>query len=157
MKKILSVLSLVLAIIMVLCSGVVFAEETTDATAQTLEVPQIPADIQAILDNLTESEGLEFESNGDGTCTITGIGTCTDEILVIPAKSPAGDTVTLIAEYAFQECEEFKYVVLANSTVTVDEYAFQSCELETLIVSDSEIEISDRALRIAKILFLFTS
>ena len=39
------------------------------------------------------SEGLEYTSNGDGTCYVSGIGTCTDTILYIPPTSPSGDTV----------------------------------------------------------------
>lgn len=31
---------------------------------------------QAAVTDLKPSEGLEFESNGDGTCAIVGIGTC---------------------------------------------------------------------------------
>lgn len=42
------------------------------------------------------SEGLEFFSNGDGTCSFIGRGTCTDANIIIPAKSPDGDTVTKI-------------------------------------------------------------
>lgn len=40
------------------------------------------------------SEGLEFQSNGDGTCTFVGRGTCTDAEIILPQKSPAGDTLT---------------------------------------------------------------
>lgn len=46
--------------------------------------------------NLQESTGFMFESNGDGTCTLAKIGDCTDSDIVIPEKSLAGDTVTMI-------------------------------------------------------------
>lgn len=39
---------------------------------------------------LKPSEGLNFESNGDGTCTLIGIGICKDSDVVIPAESPEG-------------------------------------------------------------------
>ena len=52
-------------------------------------------------EDVTYSEGLEFTSNGDGTCSVSGIGTCTDTEIVIPPVSPSGDTVTGIGEYAF--------------------------------------------------------
>ena len=52
-------------------------------------------------EDVTYSEGLEFTSNGDGTCYVSGIGTCTDTEIVIPPVSPSGDTVTGIGEYAF--------------------------------------------------------
>ena len=49
------------------------------------------------------SEGLYFRSNGDGTCALAGLGSCTSSLVVIPPKSPAGDTVTEILAYAFAD------------------------------------------------------
>ena len=48
----------------------------------------------------TYSEGLRFRSNGDGTCALAGIGSCTSSCILIPPTSPAGDTVTEILPYA---------------------------------------------------------
>ncbi|MBO5327280.1 MAG: hypothetical protein J6A84_04075 [Clostridia bacterium] len=42
------------------------------------------------------SEGLYFRSNGDGTCALAGMGSCTAACVLIPPQSPAGDTVTEI-------------------------------------------------------------
>ena len=47
------------------------------------------------------SEGLAFRSNGDGTCAVSGIGSCTDTCILIPPQSPAGDLVTEVLPYAF--------------------------------------------------------
>lgn len=44
----------------------------------------------------TYSTGLTFRSNGDGTCAVSGVGSCTAACILIPPKSPAGDTVTEI-------------------------------------------------------------
>lgn len=49
------------------------------------------------------SEGLKFRSNGDGTCALAGMGSCTASCVLIPPKSPAGDTVTEILPYAFRD------------------------------------------------------
>lgn len=49
------------------------------------------------------SEGLKFRSNGDGTCALAGIGSCTSSCLLIPPTSPAGDTVTEILPYALKD------------------------------------------------------
>ena len=49
----------------------------------------------------TYSEGLYFRSNGDGTCALAGMGSCTAACVLIPPQSPAGDTVTEILPYAF--------------------------------------------------------
>lgn len=63
--------------------------------------------------SLPESTGLSFKSNGDGTCSVTGIGTCTDTDLVIPEKSPDEDIVTSIGSKAFHRDENG-----ANSNIT---------------------------------------
>ena len=46
------------------------------------------------------SEGLRFRSNGDGTCALAGIGSCTSTCVLVPPKSPQGDVVTEILPYA---------------------------------------------------------
>ncbi len=51
----------------------------------------------------TYSEGLRFRSNGDGTCALAGLGTCTSSLILIPPTSPAGDTVTEILPYALKD------------------------------------------------------
>lgn len=80
---------------------------------------------QTVAADLKPSEGFEFESNGDGTCTITGIGTCTDEDIVIPLESPAGETVTLIEKYALHSLENVNSITLVNYTYEIDDNAFQ--------------------------------
>lgn len=87
---------------------------------------------QMVTTALEPSDGLEFESNGDGTCAIVGIGTCTDKDLVIPEKSPAGDIVILIGEYAFYSLEDVESVTLVNANYEVDKNAFQYGEFATL-------------------------
>ena len=47
------------------------------------------------------SDGLYYRSNGDGTCAVAGLGSCTSAVVVIPPCSPAGDRVTEILPYAF--------------------------------------------------------
>lgn len=95
--------------------------------------------------NLPESQGFEFESNGDGTCTLMKIGDCTDSDIVIPEKSPAGDTVTLIAEYAFYGAEDIKSIVIAGKTMELDAKAFQSCETEKIVITGCDLMVGENA------------
>lgn len=46
--------------------------------------------------NTSPSKGLEFTSLGNGTCYVSGIGTCTDIDVIVPSVSPDGDTVVTI-------------------------------------------------------------
>ena len=74
------------------------------------------------------SEGLEFVSNGNGTCYVAGIGTCTDVDLFIPPKSPDNDRVVLIGKYAFYNLDTLQSVVVGNNVESVDSNAFDDCD-----------------------------
>lgn len=95
--------------------------------------------------NLQESTGFMFESNGDGTCTLTKIGDCTDSDIVIPEKSPAGDTITMIAEYAFYGAEDINSIVIAGKTMELDTKAFQSCEAKKIVITGCDLQVGENA------------
>lgn len=95
--------------------------------------------------NLPESQGFVFESNGDGTCILAEIGDCMDTDIVIPEKSPAGDVVTMIAEYAFYSAEDINSIVIIGKTIELDKYSFQSCEVEKIVISGCNINIGENA------------
>lgn len=50
---------------------------------------------------LKPSEGLNFESNGDGIYTLIGIEICKDLDVVIPAETPEGEILSNIEEQVF--------------------------------------------------------
>lgn len=78
------------------------------------------------------SEGLEFESNGDGTCSIVGVGNCNDKDVVIPNESPEGDKVTLIKEYSFSDLDSINSVTIVNYSEKIDKRAFQYNEMKKI-------------------------
>ncbi len=73
------------------------------------------------------SEGLEFLTNGDKTCSVVGIGTCTDCYIVIPPVSPEGDSVTSIADNAFRYCNSIAFLIIPDSVTYIGEEAFYYC------------------------------
>ena len=73
--------------------------------------------------NLPESEGFVFESNGDGTCDLKEIGLCKDTDIVIPEKSPEGDVVTKIDEYAFYDAEDIASIIFAGRNMEIADNA----------------------------------
>ena len=75
----------------------------------------------------TYSEGLYFRSNGDGTCALAGMGDCTAACVLIPPKSPAGDTVTEILPYAFAG-SIVGSVEIPTTVVTLSAASFADCE-----------------------------
>ncbi len=92
-----------------------------------------------------ESDGLTFRSNKDGTCVITGIGTCTDTVLVIPEKSPKGDKVTAIGEGAFDHARGIEGIIIKDLTVEIEPKAFMGSSVESIIAYDSTLVINEDA------------
>ncbi len=84
------------------------------------------------------AQGLTFASNGDGTCSVTGIGTCTDTDIVIPSVSPEGDRVTSIGGSAFQKCTNLTSIEIPDSVTSIDASAFEGCSGLTSIAVDKD-------------------
>ena len=92
------------------------------------------------------SEGLLFVSNGDGTCTIFGVGMCADRDIIVPPQSPAGDIVVSIGQAAFQQCYYLRTIQLPDSLTSIGESAFEYCTaLVSLEIPDSVISIGKHA------------
>lgn len=99
----------------------------------------------AVMFSGCSSKGLEFKSNGDGTCAVSSIGTCEDEEIDIPEKSPEGDTVTAIGEKAF-ESAKITAVKMPESVTEIGAEAFAYCEkLVTIEFSPALKKIGSRA------------
>ena len=96
-------------------------------------------------EKLKESEGFEFESNGDGTCTLKQIGACSDKDIVIPEKSPSGDKITKIAKHAFYNAEDIDSIIFVGKTMKLDKRAFQSCEVKKIVITGCEFNIGENA------------
>ena len=94
----------------------------------------------------TGSVGLSYTVNADKiTCTITGIGTCTDTKINIPRRIH-GYKVIGIDKSAFSNCENITSVTLPNSVITIGERAFSYCKnLTSVTISDSVITIGKSA------------
>ncbi|MBQ7338439.1 MAG: leucine-rich repeat protein [Clostridia bacterium] len=87
---------------------------------------------------LSGSAGLLYRSYGNGTCVIEGIGNCTDACLLIPERSPDGDTVVAIAADAFFGCTQLKAVQLPATLRSIGARAFGGCsEIVQFCVADA--------------------
>ena len=91
-------------------------EETTKKEEITTETPTAPL-----------VRELAFESNGNGTCTLVGIGNITDTCIVIPEKSSDGDVVTSIAANAFYGNTKINTIQIPSTVTSIGEKAFGGC------------------------------
>ena len=96
------------------------------------------------VDALGESEGLAYSVNTGGeTCTITGIGTCINTEISIPAKID-GMTVSAIAPYAFYNCSSLTHVLIPSSVTNIGDKAFYNCSgLTNMAIPDSVTSIGE--------------
>ncbi len=88
--------------------------------------------------------GLSYLSYGNGTCKVSGIGSCIDACVVIPEYSPAGDLVIEIAPAAFYECATVTAVQIPASVERIGELAFAACNnLMYISVSSQNVAYCD--------------
>ncbi len=73
------------------------------------------------------SPSLRFISYGNGTCTVSGIGTYEDVYVIIPERSPEGDIVTSIEDKAFYDNPNIKAVQIPSTVSTIGDRAFAGC------------------------------
>ncbi len=97
--------------------------------------------------NPKASEGLEFTSNGDGTCTWTGVGICEDTEIVVPEKN-GDETVTAVAKNALDFNSKVTKVTLPGSVITIQAGAFMNVKaLEEVILNKGLKVIEEDAFR----------
>ncbi|MBE6529968.1 MAG: hypothetical protein E7680_05160 [Ruminococcaceae bacterium] len=103
------------------------------------------------------SAGLSFVSNGDGTCYLDSIGSCTDTEIVVPSASPAGDRVTAIGFdeqlessrlSGFFQCEAITSVTIPEGVISIGLGAFYGCtSLTRVSIPDSVTRVNQIAFR----------
>ena len=95
------------------------------------------------------SKGLKYTSNGDGTCYVSGFGSCKDTNLVIPSYSESGDRVTAIGNYAFGgDSQRFNVtsIVIPEGVTAIGNYAFNDCTaLVSVVIPEGVISVGERA------------
>lgn len=92
------------------------------------------------------SVGLSFTSNGDGTCYVSGIGSCTSENIVIPETSPEGDIVTAIGEEAFYSTIGLFSIRIPDTVVSIKDRAFYYClNLQSITLPSGLSELGNGA------------
>ncbi len=109
--------------------------ETTPPLPET--TPETTTDALPVSGDIF-SRGLTYTSNGDGSCTLTGIGVCRDSCLIVPDTNENGETVTAIAAGAFEGNTEISAVQLPACLTQIGDGAFAACTALTYISVDPE-------------------
>lgn len=91
------------------------------------------------------SVGLSFLSNGDGTCSLDGIGECKDTFIIVPTTSPNGDIVVAIADNAFKNCNKIKGIEIASTIKKIGTYAFYGSTIRNITIPSTVKEIGNYA------------
>jgi len=73
------------------------------------------------------SEGLRFESQGNGTCVVKSGKACADSHVLVPMISPDGELVVGIDLEAFSQNSNVVEVTLPLSVAWIGSYAFRAC------------------------------
>ena len=90
------------------------------------------------------SDLILYMPNGDGTCTVTGTRETLCGVVIIPKKSPKGDTVTAIGKEVFSY-STIEKITIPGSVVLIDDHAFFSCNRLTEIKLDGIKKIGKKA------------
>ena len=114
------------------------------------------------------SEGLAYTLKDNGEYEVTGIGTCTDKHIVIPAMIGSvrvtsigekafeyartcesitmPDSITSIGKDAFGFASNLKSITIPNGVTSIGNQAFQSCsKLERVTIADGATHIGQSA------------
>lgn len=101
--------------------------DTTEAPEET-DVPDDSNTVQVGGEPMEYyTRGLNFASNGDGTCKLTGIGSAVDTYIIIPEKADNGDVVVAIGERAFEGASKISAVQIPASVTEIGVRAFEGC------------------------------
>ena len=98
--------------------------ETEDLSVQQTEPVTTEPETERIP---YDEEGLLYQNNGNGTCTIIGIGTCIETEIEIPEKSPDDLKVVAISTGAFENCSKIVSIHIPYTVKTIGTGAFVGC------------------------------
>ena len=108
-------------------------------------LPYSPGPVRPIQTNqLVESQGLEFSIGFfGGECSVSGIGSCNDEVIVIP-KTYNGRAVTAIGKSAFAGKGRGK-IIMQEGITKIGKEAFYHSGFSSITIPRSVTQIEDGA------------
>ena len=122
-------------------------EHETETETETIQETETETETEAIP---YDESGLLYQSNGNGTCTVVGLGTCLKNDITIPETSPSGLSVVAISTGAFENCNRLERIYIPASIKTIGTGAFVGC---TSLTSFSVASTNTEYCSVGSILF----
>ena len=89
-------------------------------------------------------QALLYESLGNGTCAVIGIGACRESFVAVPKTSPSGERVVRICAKAFYGCDQITAVQIPETVREIGTMAFANCRnLVRISVSPENLYYTD--------------
>lgn len=119
--------------------------DSTEQTSSQEETSGETTEAETTQEETTEpAPSLEYESLGNGTCAVVGIGTYTDSYITIPEKSPDGHIVIAIQDKAFYGNSFIRAIEIPSTVSSIGDLAFANCsQLVYLSVDDKNMMFKD--------------
>lgn len=126
------------AISLMLCAIILLLPKTNTTIEKPLQ--DIIEETEKITYSPTSPSSIEFQSLGNKTCAVVGIGNFEGKELKIPERSPDGDVVISINSNAFKGCENLELVSIPQTIETIEKNAFEACSALAYIDVDMNNE-----------------
>ena len=120
-------------------SKITSAEESSDTVNTDFYINFDDSGLDVADDDEIKTD-LEYQSLGNGSCLVMGIGSSRSSELVIPEKNPRGERVIGIGNRAFENCRSIVSVSIPASVVNIGSGVFRGCSSLVIISVDSENE-----------------
>ena len=85
------------------------------------------------------SEGLEYTLLKDNTYAVSGVGTCSEKVIIIPSIYQ-GVPVTEIQSSAFKDCDNIETVMVSHGIKTILLNVFANCSMLKTVVIPQSVE-----------------
>ncbi len=119
-------------------SGHILSDWTDNGAGEYIKTCTLCGEVIAREKIYTEySSGLEFKRElRSNYYTVTGIGSCTDRVIVIP-RELGGMPVTEIGDEAFAGCKNIDAIIIPDTVTTIGARAFGGTPIKKVFIPDS--------------------